>query len=71
MTKRDSTNEALEWLTKRGGDAVFDKNGVALAQGELAPFMRATWNKLRDAGKIEFYKPKGARGRGRLRVVPE
>lgn len=66
---KDTTGEALEWLRKRGGDAVFDKNGVVLACGELAPYMRTTWNKLRDAGKVEFYKPPGTRGYGRLRVV--
>ena len=69
MTKRDTTGEAPEWLRKRGGDAVFDKNGVVLARGENAPYMRATWNKLRDAGKIEYYKP-SPKGYGRLRITP-
>jgi len=62
--------EALKWLEKRGGDGCFDQNGVVLAMGESAPFTRATWNKLRDAGKIEFYggKQQGGTGRGRLRI---
>jgi len=62
---------ALKWLTDRGGDGVFDKNGVALAQGETAPVIRTTWNALRDAGRIEFYggAAQGGRGYGRLRVV--
>lgn len=66
MTK--SQKEALEWLTKRGGDGCFDLNGVALAAGESAPFTRSTWNGLRDLGLIEFYNPAG-KGRGRLRVA--
>lgn len=59
---------ALKWLTDRGGDAMFDKNGVALAMGETAPVRRSTWNALRDLGKIEFYSPNG-KGRGRLRLT--
>lgn len=59
---------ALEWLRKHGGDGVFDNNGVLVAQGVSAPFMRSTWNKLRDAGKVEFYNPSG-KGRGRVRIT--
>lgn len=65
MTK--SQSEALEWLRKRGGDAIFDRNGVAMAMGESAPIMRSTWNRLRDMGLIEFYSPTG-KGRGRMRI---
>ena len=62
--------EALEWLRKHGGDAVFDKFGVALAMGETAPYMRSTWNALAKAGLVEFYNPSG-KGRGRVRVTQE
>ncbi len=34
------------WLEFRGGTGVFDKNGVMLAAGDHAPFMRSTWNEL-------------------------
>lgn len=61
---------ALKWLEARGGDAAFNKNGIALAMGDNAPVQRSTWNKLRDAGRVEFYNLVG-RGRGRLRLVPE
>ena len=55
----------------RGGDGVFDRHGIALAQGETAPVVRATWNTLRDAGLIEFYggKADGGSGYGRLRLT--
>lgn len=66
MTKPQA--EALRWLLDRNGDGVFDRDGVLLAAGELAPFMRSTWNVLRDLGLVEFYNPTG-KGRGRLRVV--
>lgn len=61
---------ALAWLKERGGDGMFDSNGVVLAQGELAPFTRTTWNALASLGHVEFYggKAQGGRGRGRLRV---
>ena len=62
---------ALKWLADRGGDGVFDRHGVALAQGDSAPFERKTWNALRDAGRIQFYggARDGGSGYGRLRVV--
>ena len=47
---------------------MFDINGVLLVAGERAPFMRSTWNQLRDRGHVEFYKPAG-KGRGRCRVT--
>ncbi len=61
---------AVKWLRERGGDACFDKNGVALACGETAPFLRSTWNELQKAGLLEFYggKRDGGRGYGRLRL---
>jgi hypothetical protein len=65
-----SATKALKWLQDRGGDACFDKHGVVLAQGETAPFMRSTWNQLRDEGLIEYYggRAHGKTGYGRLRV---
>lgn len=48
-------NDALLWLAAHNGDGVFDRNGVLLAAGEKAPVMRATWNALIDAGKVEAY----------------
>jgi len=59
--------KALKWLREHGGDGMFDKNGVLLAAGESAPFMRATWNALRDAGAVEFYG--GPQSRSRVRVI--
>lgn len=63
--------QALKWLREHSGDGCLDKNGVVLAAGETAPFMRSTWNALRDAGLIEFYfrGVNGGKGRGRIRVV--
>ena len=63
-----SQAEALRWLLDRSGDGVFDRDGVLLAAGELAPFMRSTWNALRDLGLVEFYNPAG-KGRGRCRII--
>lgn len=45
---------ALKWLRDHGGSGCFDKNGVLLAGGELAPFMRSTFNTLRQLGFVEF-----------------
>lgn len=61
---------ALKWLRERGGDGCFDKNGVLFAAGETAPFTRQTWNGLRDAGLLVFYRvvPRGA---GRARLIDE
>jgi hypothetical protein len=60
---------AFRWLRERGGDGCFDKHGVVFARGESAPFMRSTWNLLRDIGLVEFYNPVG-KGRGRIRALP-
>lgn len=62
---------AVKWLRERGGDACFDKRGVALAAGESAPFLRSTWNELQKAGLLEFYggKRAGGKGYGRLRLT--
>lgn len=64
----EATTKALKWLAGRNADGCFDQNGVVLAGGQTAPFMRSTWNKLRDAGLVEFYNPAG-KGRGRLRLT--
>ncbi len=72
---------ALEWLRKRGGDGVFDKSRVLVAQGErvdysnsvdefgepMEGFMYSTWLGLEKAGKVEFYG--GKHGRGRVRIA--
>lgn len=70
MTK--SEQKALAWLRERGGDGCFDKNGIAFAQGETAPVMRATWNSLASQGHIEFYGGvrDGGKSYGRLRIKP-
>lgn len=61
---------ALRWLGRRNGDGGFDLNGVLLAAGELAPFMRATWNGLRDLGLVEFYEIGATSKRKRVRITP-
>jgi hypothetical protein len=58
---------ALEWLKEHNGTGVFDKTGVLLAAGERAPFMRSTWNALRDAGLIDMWRI-GNRGPARVAV---
>jgi hypothetical protein len=63
-----SQKQALKWLQDRGGDAAFDRNGVAIARGETAPHVRGTWNKLSVAGLVEYYNPSG-KGRGRMRLT--
>ena len=60
---------AVNWLRARGGDGLFDLNGVLVAHGERAPFMRSTWNTLGSLGYIEFYNTRGGQGRGRLRLT--
>lgn len=60
---------AFNWLKARGGDGMFDKNGVLLAQGELAPFMRSTWSALREQGFVEFYSLSAIKRRGRVRII--
>lgn len=66
MTK--AQRDALTWLHAHGGDGAYDRYGVLLAGGELAPVMRATWNALQALGHVEHYNLSG-RGRGRLRVI--
>lgn len=56
---------AVTWLRKHGGDGLFCKDGVLLAGGERAPFMRGTLNALAAAGYVEFY----GKGRGRVRLT--
>lgn len=66
MTKTQAA--ALKWLSEHNGEGTFNKTGVLLAAGELGPFTRRTWNRLRDAGKVEIYKPR-PRGASRIRVL--
>ena len=60
--------DALKWLAEHNGDGVFDRYGVLLAAGELAPFMRSTWNALAAFGLVQFYNPAG-KGYGRVRLT--
>lgn len=68
---------ALKWLHDRGGDGVFDKQGVMLAMGErqgidingYEGFMRSTWNALRDGGYIEYYEPSPRSKTKRARIT--
>ena len=57
MSMSRSMADALRWLRERGGDGVFADRShqVLYARGEKAPFMRSTWNALRDLGAVEFY----------------
>jgi hypothetical protein len=64
----DAQREAITWLRRHNGDGLFDRDGVLLAAGERAPFMRSTWNALAELGLVEFYNPTG-KGRGRLRLT--
>jgi hypothetical protein len=61
---------AFKWLKEHGGDACFDKHGVAFAMGETAETTRTVWNALEKAGLIYFYggKRDGGKGYGRLAV---
>ena len=65
--------EALKWLADRGGDACFDKHGVAFAQGETAETTRMTWNALEKSGLIRFYGGvrDGGKGYGRLAILTQ
>jgi|GEM_PF-449309 len=66
----DAHADALKWLRDRNGDGYFDTDMCLVAAGERAPFMRATWNALRDAGLVEFYRI-APTGGGRIRITPE
>lgn len=61
----DSQRAALTWLRRHGSDGLFCKDGVLMACGERAPFMRSTWNALVKEGVAEFYGD----GRGRIRLT--
>jgi hypothetical protein len=63
-----SQADALKWLRDHNGTGVFNKNGVLLAAGELAPFMRSTWNALSKAGMVDIWRP-GTRGPKRVQVA--
>jgi len=63
----EAQRAALKWLREHNGTGIFDKNGVLLAAGELAPFMRSTWSALRDAGLVDIFRT-GSRGPYRVAV---
>ena len=61
--------DALKWLSEHNADGVFNCHGLLLAAGELAPFMRSTWDALGVLALVEFYGPAG-KPRARLRLTP-
>lgn len=61
MSILESQIKALEWLSARNGNGVFNRRGVVLAAGETAPFMRSTWNRLVLDGHLEVYDKKRVR----------
>lgn len=69
MKLTDAQRNALKWLAARGGDGMFDNDGVLIAAGERAPFMRSTWNVLRDNGHVVQYEIAG-RPRSRICIKP-
>lgn len=60
-TKTAAQHKALEWLKERGGDGLFDRQGVLVAAGERAPITRSTWNALIELGLAEIYLAPGKR----------
>jgi hypothetical protein len=49
--------DALVWLRDRNSTGVFDRNGILLAGGELAPFAEITWSTLRLFDFVTFSQP--------------
>lgn len=64
----EAQRQAFNWLADHNGDGLFDRDGVLVAAGERAPFMRSTWNALADLGLAEFYGP-AAKPRARFRLT--
>jgi hypothetical protein len=67
-----SVKKALEWFADHGGDGAMTIGcATILAQGEVGPFDRATWQRLADLGMIEFYggARHGGKGPGRARIT--
>ena len=61
MKLTKSQRRALKWLADHNGEGAFirkdrtNRSGyVLLAAGEIAPFMRVSFNALRDAGLAEI-----------------
>lgn len=55
---------ALRWLAERNGDGSYGgKGNVLVAAGEVAPFMRATFNAMAKEGLVELY------GHRRIRIT--
>lgn len=74
MTK--AQRDALKWLVEHGGNGVFDRYLRLVAAGEFARVNKATWNALRDLGKVEYYRVPGTKtGTGgvgtRVRIIEE
>lgn len=76
-----SMHKAIYWLADHGGEGVFTKptrrypNQKLIAQGEVAPFEKVTWERLRDELFVAFsltdrvtIRPKG---REHVKVFPE
>lgn len=61
MTK--AQKECLLWIKNHNSDGMFGKDGIFVAAGERAPFMRSTFNALCKLGICEIYNKK------RLRIV--
>ena len=69
MKLTKAQEKALRWLGEHNADGCFSKSGVLYAAGETAPFTRSTWNALRDAGAVAFYRL-DTRGHGRACLTP-
>lgn len=65
-----SKSKALDWLIQHNGDGAWARSGkggtMLLAAGQVAPYTRVTFNKLRDAGLVEYYGGKSNRARCRI-----
>ena len=61
----EAMRDALKWLSAHNGDGAFAGRGHTLiAAGEIAPFLRSTWNALLKSGHVEEYQ-----GRKRIRLT--
>ncbi len=61
-----SQKAALVWLFEHNGDGGFGVTnfGGLIAGGEVGPFMRSTWNGLRNVHLVEYYDKR------RVRLTP-
>lgn len=61
----EAQHNAVKWLREHNGDGHFGgRGGTLMAAGEIAPFMRSTWNALEKLGAVEFYQE-----RRRIRLI--